>query len=153
MRDVTKLARDTAGKALVLAMGPFPWEGETVRFGTLGKPTGNPDRATAILTIANRGTAIALRRRDAGWRVVLSERNLNLFPEDNVGTFDKERDRDRNQSTLLPPVEAITKQAFDAAWMTSVDFKNRPGKDVLAQVAQEAGLIIFDQPEFIKLLM
>ena len=119
--------------------------------GELGEITTDGDSASAPLTTdSGEAESIEFRKGDTGWLVHIPDEEFDMggaaggdvdfaASDDFTYHYDEEEE--------LPDPQPITTEAFTRAWQTSVDFQERPAAEVLAEVASEAGLTVFDTPD------
>jgi len=118
--------------------------------GTLSDVTITDDMATATVTVDGEPHPIEFRRSNGRWLVhmPLDEGGMesgfddtsDWSPAEGFDDFDDDFSFGFEEEDPLPPVEAVSIDAFNSAWQTSLDVSDKPAIEVLRQLAQECGL-------------
>ncbi|GAB5444022.1 MAG: hypothetical protein Fues2KO_43710 [Fuerstiella sp.] len=123
--------------------------------GTLSEVSIDADRASATITDNDEVSPIEFRKISTGWLVHIPDEEFDMSMAAGEGSDQTDFDEFRyhfDEEDELPPPAPITAEAFTEAWQTSASFSEVVAADALANVAAEAGLKLFEQPELAETL-
>lgn len=118
--------------------------------GVLSGLTISGDTASATITEDSEDSPIEFRRISTGWLVHIPEEEFDMSMAAGEGSDQTDFDEflyHYDEEDELPPPSAITAEEFNKAWQTSVNLENVAAADAIAQLAEESGLKVFEQPE------